>query len=590
MPHPAFGRRYQQRLAGLRSGPPVACAHCRRARATTLDHWPPLAEHEHRPGAGCCRLIPSCVECNREGGRRVGMGVWRPDVPLAKPDETEMALREHQGLSESDSRWDVAWMSDLRPVPADGRWPRLMTVPHPDAVGSLGDEFVAWAQGRTGGELRWWQRLAVVRLLEVDRHGRLVWPAALISTARQVGKSWLLRELLFWRIHQAERFGEPQDVLHTGKDIAVTKEVQRAARIWCKARPGDYRVREVNGQEEIEHLASGSRWMLRAREATYGYSVSLGAVDEAWKVKAATVDEGLTPTMAEREQAQLVLVSTAHRLATSLMLDRRLVALGELETGAGDLLVEWSAPRAAKTGDMDAWKQASPHWTPRRQQMIEGAHTRMLAGETVPDSDEPDPVESFRSQWLNQWPLRGVDEDGPTVPLLPTGVWRELRSNGTATASGPVWVGLEDDYGVGAAVGCCRRCDDGRYELDGWTRPDWDSAVADLVAMAPAFRVRRVLVGASILDRLPPELRKIAEPRSAAATRQGLALLRDLAQTGQVVHDVVTGELDEAFDDARVREMDTGLLLIARGQTHLVKAVVWALAAAHRPAVMPAIH
>ena len=57
---------------------------------------------------------------------------------------------------------------------------------------------------------------------------------------------------------------EPQDVLHTGKDLAVCKEVQRPARVWAKARDGIYKVREVNGQESIQFLADGSRWMLRA--------------------------------------------------------------------------------------------------------------------------------------------------------------------------------------------------------------------------------------------------------------------------------------------------------------------------------------
>jgi hypothetical protein len=89
-------------------------------------------------------------------------------------------------------------------------------------------------------------------MLEVDADGRLVWETAVVSTARQVGKSWWLRELCLWRIHQSDRFGEPQDVLHTGKDLAVCKEVQRPARIWAKGRPDAYRVREVNGQEEIE--------------------------------------------------------------------------------------------------------------------------------------------------------------------------------------------------------------------------------------------------------------------------------------------------------------------------------------------------
>ena len=65
-------------------------------------------------------------------------------------------------------------------------------------------------------------------------------------------------------------------MLHTGKDLAVCKEVQRPARLWAKAQPDVYKVREVNGQEEIELLADGSRWMLRAKEAVYGYSVSCG--------------------------------------------------------------------------------------------------------------------------------------------------------------------------------------------------------------------------------------------------------------------------------------------------------------------------
>ena len=150
-----------------------------------------------------------------------------------------------------------------------------MTVPHVRAVGSLGPEFCRWAELRSGRPLRWWQRLVAVRLLEVDADGRLVWEAALVSTARQVGKSWLLRELCLWRIHQHDRFGEPQDVLHTGKDLAVCKEVQRPARVWAKAQPKVFRVREVNGQEEIELLVDGSRWMLRAKEAVYGYSVSM---------------------------------------------------------------------------------------------------------------------------------------------------------------------------------------------------------------------------------------------------------------------------------------------------------------------------
>lgn len=544
--------------------------------------------HAHREGRDCCRLVPSCEACNREGGRLVSLGDWRPGVIVAGLEPDPDGPREPAGLGELDRAWQVPWLEALRPAPADGTWPRLMTVPHPRAVGSLGEAFCELALERSGRPLRWWQQLVAARLLEVDAEGRLCWEAAIVTTARQVGKSWLLRELCLWRIHQAERFGEPQDVLHTGKDLAVCKEVQRPARVWAKARPTFYRVREVNGQEEIERLEDGSRWMLRAKDAVYGYAVSLAAVDEGWKVPAASVDEGLTPTMAEREQPQLLLCSTAHRKATGLILDRRGAALGELETGNGELLIEWSAPRDAELDELEAWRLASPHWTPRRERLIAGAHARMLAGEIVDDPDEPNAVESFRAQWLNQWPVRRLEPTGPTEPLLPAGVWADLVE-ASPRAVGPVWVGLEDDYGLGAAVACARRTEDDRLEVDGWLRADWDSAIADVSVLGDTQTIRRVLVGASLVDRLPAPLRRIAEPRGGSATRTGLALLRDLALGGVLVHDEITDELDDALAIAHVREAPAGLFLVGKGPVHLVKALVWAIAGAHRPAPLPAI-
>ena len=58
-----------------------------------------------------------------------------------------------------------------------------------------------------------------------------------------------------------------------------------------------------------------------------GSRSSCAAVDEAWKVKQETVEESVVPTMVERLQPQLWLVSTAHRMATPLMLNRRAGAL-----------------------------------------------------------------------------------------------------------------------------------------------------------------------------------------------------------------------------------------------------------------------
>jgi hypothetical protein len=425
-----------------------------------------------------------------------------------------------------------------------------------------------------------------VRALEVDDDGRLVWETVLLTMPRQLGKSWLLREICLWRIHQGGRYGEPQDVLHTGKDLAVCKEVQRPARVWAKARP-EFKVREVNGQEEIELLADGSRWMLRAKEAVYGYSVSLAAADEAWKVRASSIEEGLEPTMVEREQPQLWLVSTAHRLSTTLMLGRRKLALEGLELGEGELIIEWSAPLEADLDDVQVWRQASAHWSERRRHTIAKQLEAARSG-TLEDPEEPDPVASFRAQWLNQWPRRVTEPSGGTEALLPPGLWAD-RAVAGLVSTGPIWVALEDDYGLGAAVAAVGVLDDGRLEVDAWACPDWDSAVVELQRLAESRPVRDLLVGASLIDRVPSGTAPTPKPAGGTQTRVGLALLRDLAVGGQVVHDVTTFELDEALAVAQVREAPTGLFLIARGPTHLIRAAVWAVGAAHRPTPVPSI-
>jgi hypothetical protein len=504
--------------------------------------------------------------------------VWLPADVEAEP--------ERDGLAWNDRRWMVPWLKGLRRPPKDAMWPRLMTVPHHRAVGSLGPEFIAFAEERSGKPLRWWQRLAVTRMLEVDKAGELVWETILLSMPRQLGKSWLLRELCLWRMHQHDRFGEAQDVLHTGKDLAVCKEVQRPARIWAKAR-SEYRVREVNGQEEIELLEDGSRWMLRAKEAVYGYSVSLAAADEAWKVKTSSIEEGLEPTMVERTQPQLLLVSTAHRLSTTLMLSRRQLALEQLEDGDSDLLMlEWSAPRGADLDDREAWRRASSHWSARRERTIAKQLEAALSN-TFDDPEESDPIAWFRAQWLNEWPQKPV-ETGSTEDLLPPGMWAD-RAFAGVTSTGPVWVALEDNWGHGAAVAAVGRTDDGRLELYGEMFTEWDSAVDWTRRLGEHRPIRDLQVGASMIDRMPADMTPRPRPATQTQTRTGLSLLRDLVLNAQVVHDETTAELDEAFAKAQVREALSGLQLVVFDEAHLVKAAVWALAAAHRPAPVPAV-
>jgi hypothetical protein len=456
-----------------------------------------------------------------------------------------------------------------------------MTVPHPSAVGSYGLELVDYARERSGHALRWWQTLMSVRLLEHDAGGNLIWSSVLLSMARQLGKSWWLRELALWRLHQADRFGEPQLVLHTGKDISVCKEVQRPARAWARRHAElGYRVREVNGQEEIQ-APDDSRWMLRAREAVYGYTASLALVDEAWKVSPAAIEDGLEPTLAEREQAQLVLISTAHRKATGMMIGRRADALDSLLNPLDVLMVEWSAPAGAALEDRAAWRAASPHWTVKRERLLESKLRRAEAGR-ADDPDEDDPLESFRSQWLNAWPqtrVRAVSTSRDE-PLLERDVW-DAAADLTVVPAGPLVLALEDFYGRGAAGAAAGRLDDGTVFV--WGRPFTRrvDAARWLATLADAHPGSRLLFGASLDG--DPDLADIGVDERVSAgsaqTRAALPLVRELTAAGRLRHDGGP-QLAGQVVGMQVVPGVAGLNVSPRsGRSDLARCAAWAVAA-----------
>jgi hypothetical protein len=246
------------------------------------------------------------------------------------------------------------------------------------------------------------------------------------------------------------------------------------------------------------------------------------------------------------------------------------------------LLVEWSAPEMCELDDLASWRLASPHWTPKRQRLIARRLEAAQANETL-DATEPDAVQAFRAQWLNQWPRMPMSAG---EALLPEGLWEKLAEH--VESDGPLWLALEDDFGLGAAVGAAAQLDDGRIEVAGWRFDDWDQAVgwAALLAGRP---VRQLLVGASMLDRMPPGTVPRPLPAAVAQTRVGLAVFRDLAMNGMLVHEPDTKDLDHALEQTKVRELPTGLSLASRDQAHVVKAAAWAVAAAHRPSKIPAI-
>jgi hypothetical protein len=378
--------------------------------------------------------------------------------------------------------------------------------------------------------------------LEYDEEQHLVWLALLLSTSRQVGKSWLLRALSMWRIHQSEWFGEEQLVIFTGKDLPVCREIQRPARHWAKLHRGDgYGVRETNGQEEII-APDGSRWIIRGRDSVYGYSGSFGVVDEAWHVPGSVVDEGLEPTMAEREQGQLILTSTAHRRSTSLYPSRRAAALGDVCDPADVLLVEWSAEPGADLDDPASWRAASPHWSARRERLISSKLARARNGEGDPEDLDDDPLSAFRSQWLNDWSVeREARLAGRDEPLVSADEWAAALDLAAVPPLGAsVAIAVEDWYGKGSAVAVACRLPDGRVLVFGETYPRRSHAASRATQLAERYPGARLLLPASLraAEGFPsPPLVEAVVDTGTTATREALPLLRELLGEAALVHD-----------------------------------------------------
>src|SRR3546814_12000305 len=97
--------------------------------------------------------------------------------------------------------------------------------------------------------------------------------------------------------------------------------------------------------------------------------------------------------------SDLVLTSTAHRRATSLM--RTWLADAQAMTDPETLLLLWAAPVGSDPGDPEVWRAASPHWSEDRRRLIASKYAKALAGEADPEFDDTAPMRGLESQSLH---------------------------------------------------------------------------------------------------------------------------------------------------------------------------------------------
>jgi hypothetical protein len=581
------GRRVTEARAVMAQRLPAPCGKCGRT-VTALDAWAighikPRALHpeltwdqrnwqiEHRA-------------CSDASGQSVVIEKARAEGAAGFPQrhpgpESSPLPQTHTGGALADIparlRWDnpanrTEWLQDLLDVPDDAAPPLAMTPPHPKATGSYGPAAIAWVKAELGIELRWWQRLAFCRQLEHDAAGRLVWRTVVESGPRRIGKSIRLRAMALWRLDHADLFGEEQLAIHTGKDVAIVREIHRQAWSWATERD-DWSVRKGVGQEEV--IKGAHRWLVRSTDAVYGYSVCLGMVDEAWAVAPATYSEGLEPATMERSSPQLLLTSTAHRRATSLMKTKITEAL--TADDGETLLLLWAAPPDADVTDPTVWKAASPHWSPDRERMIRAKLEQAQAGEAAPEADDPDPLAGFTAQYLCQWQLT-ERAAGRGEPLITEDDWAALAT--TAPNRAPDGAAVESWFGEGVTLALAWKVGD-RVVAACIDHADMPAAAAAL--KATGFK-RTPTIGASLLEN--PAFTGVRARKGQGRTGDAIRDLGLLLSEGVLLHDG-SGHLAAQAVSVRTLPGADGPRVASKGRADALKAAAWAVADARRPSL-----
>jgi hypothetical protein len=419
------------------------------------------------------------------------------------------------------------------PGPEDGL-PRVFSPVHPDAVASLGDEMVAFAERRRGGPLRWFQWLTAQRRYEVRADGSWCWPLVFESTSRQQGKSITLAEDAAWYCSRAT---DPELVLHAAHRVKTSLDVQ--SDLWPWAEDTGLEVRRLLGDSRVV-WPQGAVWATVAMESSYGRRPWRLLMDEAWAMHPVRFWNSLFPALGARVAPQALFWSTANPEERGLVSD--------LRSDPGVCRMEWGALPGEDLGDEGVWRASSAFWGPGRAGLMRAAVLRP----------------GFAEEWLNVWPSAvGV---GPVA--LPG--WMSLPDAGVEPARGGVVV--VDEARDGGRFGVLR--------LVGWYRVFYRETTDLVEAARVADAAEHVVVGMTMVDPLVKAgMRAVPVRFGVKELRMFTPLLQQVVAGGRLAHDH-DALLNAQASGARVVESEAGRTLSAlRSDADIlgVKLVAWAL-------------
>ena len=202
-------------------------------------------------------------------------------------------------------------------------------------------------------------------------------------------------------------------------------------------------------------------------------------------------------------------------------------------------------------------------------------YEKAAAGEQDPELDDPDPMQGFRSQYLNQWRLRQVKVQRGEA-LVDAEEWG--RRTVAIIDTKPDAVALESWFGSGVSVAFAWASEAAEvlvraFEVD-------DAATAVELIKETGHRAA-LMVGASLAD--DPAFRSVRSKAMRARVSQSVADIDRLMREDVLRHD--GGEhLTQQLLGVRTMPGADGVKLASNGRADAIKAVAWAATAARQRA------
>jgi hypothetical protein len=390
-----------------------------------------------------------------------------------------------------------------------------------------------------------WQRLVLDTALELAPDGRPAYREVRVTVPRQQGKTAGL--ILPVIVHRALGGVDPrpQRILYTAQDRNHAREKWSEQVELLDRSPLRrlYTTRRSNGSESVR-WRTGSTYGITASGETsgHGFTLDLGAIDEAFAQIDDRLVQAFRPAMLTRPAAQLWIVSTAGTDESAFLRERVDDGRARVEAGerSGVAYFEWSAPDDADPDDPGTWAAAMPALgTLIDEETVAADHAAMDAGE-------------FARAYLNRWSAGGL-------PVFSLADWSACLDPGSGSTDAPAFgVDVSPDRSH-ASIAAASSRHDGRIALelvDRRSGTDWlVGRLAELlerwhpvaVTVDPAGPAGSLVTDLTRLPRIPPLVLVTARQYAAAC-----GALYDDVSTRRIAH---RGQpaLDDAVVAARRR-------------------------------------